>query len=249
MANSFSFNGTDLADHGLVITTSRANILSQLVSYVQLKDRGYSSGIKREPKSISLDIAILGASHADINTNIDNIKKTITTETDGELVLDVLPGRYFNAQLESFDGDYEAPAIFVGVIGFICVDPLGYSTGVETSHNHPINEAPFTTVPETTTGTGMVNPVYTLNAEQNLTNTIMIENLNTGEELRWTGSLTPGQKLIIDVPGWIVKKEGDASMATVTGQFPRLQSGANQIKVTNFGTTGSLDITYRNNYL
>ena len=80
--------------------------------------------------------------------------------------------------------------------------------------------------------------------------TIKVECVEAGEELQWTGSLANTEVLVIDVPGWRVRKEGTASMATVTGQFPRLLPASdNQIKVTGFSTTGTLNITYRARYL
>jgi len=107
------------------------------------------------------------------------------------------------------------------------------------------------TVVETTGSTASIEPVYTLTAGENLVAvTIKLANVTTDEELQWTGSLANGEVLEIDVPNWIVNKEGAASMATVTGQFPRLAPGAaNTLTVTGFSTTGTLNITYRNRFL
>ena len=248
MANSFSFDGTDLSAYELIVTSSAANMLRQLASFVQLKDRGYSSGIKRPPKSISLDINVTGSSRADLDSNLDNIKRIIATETDSQLILDIISGRYYMARLTDFDGRYRTAFMFEGSIEFICVDPVGYSTTL-TESNHTIDADPKT-VTETTTGTGKINPVYVLTAGEALGEiTIKLENVTTNEELQWTGTLTTNDELEIDVANWIVKKNDTASMSGVTGQFPRLQPGANSIKVTALASSGEMDIIYRNTFL
>lgn len=250
MASSISFNDTDLSTYGLIVTSSNANILKQLVSFIQLKDRGYRAGVKRPPRPISLDIAVIGTSRANLDSNLDNIKRIITTETDSKLILDILSNRYYMACLRDFDGEYRSPTLFKGSMDFICVDPLGYSTTL-TESNHSIDADPDT-VTETTTGTGMVNPVYVLTAREDLgAVTIKLENVTTDEELQWTGTLNTDDYLTVDVPNWIVRKDGTVSMSTVTGQFPRLQPGANSLKVTALYSSveGDLDITYRNTWL
>jgi phage-related protein len=96
----------------------------------------------------------------------------------------------------------------------------------------------------------MISPVYVLTAGEVLgAITVKLENVSTDEELQWTGTLTTADELTIDVPNWIVYKNGTASMSGVTGQFPRLQPGANSIKVTAMAVTGLMDITYRNTFL
>lgn len=250
MANSFSFNATDLADYNLIVTSARANALEQLVPFIQLKDKSYSSGIKRKPKLITFDIITTGTSRANLDSNLDDIKKIITTEIDQQLILDILSDRYIMARLLTFGGRYNAATKFEGLMEFICVDPLGYSTSL-TEQNHDINASPKT-VTETITGTGFVDPVYVLTAKENLgAITIKLENLTTDEELQWTGSLTTNDELTVNLPLWKVLKNGSASMSTVTGQFPRLKPGANSIKVTALysSVAGDLDITYRNTYL
>jgi len=249
VGNSFTFNATDLSDYELVVTSSRPNVLGQIVPFIQLKDRGYGSGIKREPRPISIDIDVKGTSRADLDSNLDNIKRIITTEIDQQLIFDILLGRYFMARLTDFDGQYKAATLYSGSIDFICVDPLGYSI-TQTESNHPLTGSDPKTVTETVTGTGMVNPVYTLTAGANLgAITVKLENVTTDEELQWTGSLGDGHYLTIDVPNWIVKLNGSASMSGISGQFPRLQPGANSIKVTAMAVTGVMGIIYKNNYL
>ena len=248
MARSINFNATDMSTHKLIITTPGMNLLSQLVGRVQLQDKGYAFKPIREPRYITAEFAVTGTSLANLDVNLDAIKRLLTLTEPKKLIFDSLPLRYYNAILESFEGEYSLATLFQGTMVFVCPDPLGYSTTL-TESNHSIDADPKT-VTETPAGTGFISPVYVLTAGENLTDvTIKLENINTNEELQWTGSLTTGQELTIDVANWIVKKEGVASMATVTGQFPRLKPGANSIKVTALASSGSMSITYRNTYL
>jgi len=166
------------------------------------------------------------------------------------LTLDFPDDRFYKAKLDNpIDWEIITHKLARAELSFICPDPLGYSSS-ETSSDHNINADPKT-VTETTGGTAYIEPVYTLTAGEALNDvTIKVENTDTGEELQWQGSLANGEKLEIDVGLWIVKKEGVASMADMSGKFPRLLPGfANSIKVTGFGSLGSLNIKYRNTYL
>ena len=247
MANSVSFNLTDLSTYGLSIKSSNAHVLKQVLFSIQVKDRAYSTGYQLPARLINLGIAVIGTSTSDVITKLDNIKKTIATETSHQLILDVITTRYFNAQLEDIDGALTAPAVWEGSLSFLCVDPLAYSTS-ETSSDFNIDADPDTVI-EAVGGTGLVNPVYTLTAGGTLSAiTLKVENVTTDEELQWTGSLVDTDEIEIDVENWIVKKNSVADMATVTGQFPRLTPGNNSIKVTAFSTTGTMNIKYRDTY-
>lgn len=251
MAHSIEFNGVDMSAYGLRVTLPGVNLLRQLTSHVQLPDRGYAFRPMREPRYIVVECIVTGTSLANLDVNLDAIKRVLTHIEPKKLIFDALATRYFNAVLESFEGEYLLATSFKGVISFICPDPLGYGIDPEISHNHDIDTAPSTTVDEVTEGTGYIEPVYTLTAGDVLTTaTIKIEHIAGNEELQWIGSLAIGEELEIDVANWMVKKEAVASMATVTGRFPRmLPNTTNQIKVTGFLTNGSLNIKYRNTYL
>lgn len=248
MGYSLSFGGVDLSTYELIITSPGINQLRQLESHVQLPDKGYAFRPMREPRYIRVKCAVTGTTRANLDVNLDTIKRVLTTLVTKQLIFDVLSGRFFNAMLENFEGDYLSTTLFEGVIAFICPDPLGYSI-TETSSDHNIDADPKT-VNEVTEGTGFIEPVYTLTAGDVLdTVTIKVENIEGGEELQWVGSLNNGQMLEIDVATWAVKKAGVASM-TISGRFPRLKPNTtNQIKVTGFLTNGSLNIKYRNTYL
>ena len=253
MANSLTFNDTDLGTYGLVVVNRTTPSFKQRVDYTQLLDIAYPFGATREAKFISLEIAVVGSSHADVESKLDSIKLILNQRDTKHLILDAQDDRYFNAQFVSLSGRFQSPVAFVGGLDFICPDPLAYGSGDEISPTHHLDvENPAI---ETTGGTGYIKPIYTLTAEEGLGTeeapiTIKVECIETVEELQWTGSLANGEELEIDVANWTVKKEGDASMAAVTGLFPRLLPATdNRIKVTGFGAAGTLNIKYRNTYV
>ena len=251
MARSIDFNSTDMSTHGLIVTTPGFNLVKQLVSHVQLQDKGYAFTPMREPRRITVEFAVTGTSLANLDVNLDAVKRLLTLTVPKKLIFDSLPLRYYNAILESFKGEYRLATLFQGTLMFICPDPLGYKT-TQDNHNHSINASPKT-VDEPVGGTGYVTPVYTLTAKNTLTDaTIKVENLTTEEELQWIGSLAIDGTLVIDVAKWLVSKGAVADMASVTGRFPRLKPNAtNQIKVTGLYVTvaGNLNILYRDTFL
>lgn len=244
MTRSINFNGTPMGTYKLIITTPGFNVLRQLVSRVQLQDRGYAFRPMREPRRIIVECAVTGTNLANLDVNLDAIKKFLTLTEPAKLIFDSLPLRYYNAILESLDGEYRLATLFQGTLVFICPDPLGYKTAPTESPHHGITGTETKTV--ITTGTGYISPVYVLTAGVGSSSPIKLENTITEEELLWTGTLVNEDVLTIDVANWTVKKGVDAAM-TITGQFPRLKPGTNSIKITNF--VGDLDITYRNTYL
>ena len=246
-----TFNSVDLSDYNLAVTYSNIHTLSQRMEHIQLEDLSYGERAKKQPRYIKFEFAVTGSDMASLRDNLDSIKKVVVTKTPEKLELDLLADRYFNAQLTEIKGEYQSARLFMGDMEFKCVDPLAYATGDETSHNHPLDVEDPKTITETTGGTGYIKPVYTLTAGEALNDvTIKVECIETGEELQWIGSLANGEELEINVATWLVRKEEVASMATVTGQFPRLLPDTdNRIKITGFGILGALNIKYRNRFL
>jgi len=247
------FNAVDLSDYGLTVKKSSLSSFMPGIrtNYVEIADKAYDFRAYLNPRTIRLDVVITGTGEADLISNLDNISKLLNpVEGVKHLTLDFPNDRFYKAKLDSpIDWEIITHKLAQAELSFICPDPLGYDNS-ETSSDHNINADPKT-VTETTGGTAYIEPVYTLIAGEALNDvTVKVENLDTGEELQWEGSLANGEELEIDVALWIVKKEGVADMADVSGQFPRLLPGiSNSIKITGFSTTGSLNIAYRNTYL
>jgi len=247
VANSLTFNSTDLQDYGL-ITTSYDLPVAQDAQSIRLQNKAYAWRSSLQPKAIAVGVVVTAASQALLITALDNIKTKLNTREDAELILDILSTRYWNARFDSFNGGFVSPTAWRGNLSFTTLDPLAYSTS-ETDSDHNIDADPDTVI-ETAGGTANTEPVYTLTAGEALNGvTIELNNLTTEVALTWEGDLADTDELEIDVANWLVTKNDTPSMAAVSGQFPYLQPGANSIKVTNFSTTGTLKILYRARYL
>jgi predicted phage tail component-like protein len=250
MSRSFSFDGNDLADYGLIVSSPGDNPFSQLVSRIQLQDRGYAFRPQRSPRQIQVDFSVTGTSRANLDSNLDNIKRIITKLVVKQLIFDTLTDRYFDAILENFTGGYRSAVLFTGRMSFICPDPVAHSI-TETSSDFNIDADPKT-VTEVVGGSAFLLPVFTLTAGEALAAiTLLVENLTTLEEISIASlTLANTEVLVIDSERWLVTKEGTAEMSNVTGKFPRLEPNiTNSIKVTAFGTLGTLNITYKEAYL
>lgn len=245
MANSLSFNGTDLSAYGLYVLT-RDIPVQQQIDAAQLQDRAYADRSKVITKPISLAMEITGADAATLKANVDAVRRILNIQTDGQLILDMQSDRYWLARFEKLTGNYMY-RVFEGTLDFICYDPYAYDVEEE-DNDHLVDGSPETVL-ETTGGTARIEPVYNLTADAPLpATTVGILNVDTGMILEWTGDLVATDVLIIDCQLWLVKLNGVASMATVGGQFPYLLPGQeNELSITGFH--GNLNITYRNRYV
>ena len=247
MANSFSFNGIDMLAYGVIVTSHNIPDCKKDITTIQLKDRAYSGDTKRGAKRLHLTCSIEGSDVSDIRDKLDDVIKIIDAG-NCQLVVDGT-GRYYNAEFEDRSSGNYFPTYWQGTLTFLCPDPLAYST-TETSSDFNIDADPDTIV-ETVGGTAITLPVWTLTAGETLTDvTIKLENISTGEELQWTGSLADEDELEIDTQYWKVKKNGVSAISGMLSPyaFPRLAVGVNSIKVTGLSTTGTLNITYRDAY-
>jgi len=256
MANSLSFDGTDMATYNLVIASPGDNLLNQIVSRVQLQDRGYAFRPQREPRRLSIDFYVTGSTRAVLDSNLDSIKRLLTTLTAKQLIFDSISARYFMAIMETFDGQYRSPFNFRGTMRFVCPDPLSYST-TENTVTQDVDANPKTlyipsSAAEVVGGSGFVLPTFVLTAGETLSGvTLLLKNETTLEELS-ISSLTMAntEVLTIDSSLWTVTLEAVAHMSNVTGKFPRLEPQLrNQFTVTAFGTLGTMSVIYRDAYL
>lgn len=252
MSNSLTFDNTDLSAYGLSVLTSGPSLgIVFEADVIQLPDLALAAQSTKMPKPIALDVVVQGSSRAVLLGYLDSIRKVIVEREAKALILDTQPDRYWLARFVEMDGYFMSPLAYAGTISFAADDPAAY--GIDPEEDTGL--LAITPDPDTEAivvgGTAYVNPVYTLTAGELLTDvTIKLENVTTVEELQWTGTMANGKALVIDVATWLVTYDGAASMATVTGKFPRLQPGvSNNIKVTNFSDSGTLRVVYRNRYL
>jgi len=249
MTASMTFNEIDLTAYNLRVIDTGLRKIQQVIPVVQLKDKGYPFTPQREARELHVIVTVTGSSLAALDANLDDIQEILRTETPDTLVFDAFNDRYYNALLRNIEGDYMGTLLWRGTLEFVCADPLGYDV-TEEDNDHAIDADPDT-LSETPGGNVFIEPVFTLTSGDNLVAaTIQLKNNNTGEETTWVGNLGNGQELEIDVANWTIKKEGALSMATFSGQFPRLLPGvANSLIVTGMNSAGNLNIVYRNRYL
>jgi len=249
--NSLDLTGSDYNLKVLYQPTSLSYMPPLQTNVQPIGNKGYSFDTRLQPKIITLGVIVEGTSKANLQTRLDNLSRVLDpTQGVKSLILDYPDDRYYQAKLsDKIDWTLHSDTIVTGTLVFIAPDPLAYDNSAVSS-DHNIDADPDT-VTETPGGTGWVSPVYTFTAGEALTTiSFTLENVTTGEELIWVGTLANTDELEIDVENFTVKKEGSLSMTGVSGQFPRLQGGvANSIKVTNASNTGALNIAYRNRYL
>ena len=244
MANSLSLDGVDLSVYGLIVNVSNLPV-SQTTAITTLQDKGFAGRSSLITKTISLEASITGSALTNLLSNLENIKKILNNREVVKLILDVLNDRYWEVRFQSLEGKIISPTVWQGSLEFIAPNPLAYDTNL-TENSYAVNADPKTII-ETVGGTADTEPIYTLTAGEDLTN-VAIKIENDGKALTWTGSLLNGQKLEVDVEHWVVKKEGTADMV-ISGEFPHLVPGDNNIQVTNFGILGTLKIVYRNRFI
>lgn len=248
MVKSLTFNGIDLGDYNLVVQSIELPV-NQKSDLTSLQDKSHAAYGSLQAGILKLKVSVLGDSLSDTLANLDDIKLVLNERESATLVLDMLDDRYWTARFESLTGRPVGPGVWEGYLGFLVPDPLAYSI-TETSSDFSIDADPDM-IEEAVGGTAIVEPVYTLTAGEDLVDiTLQLENLTAGEELQWEGSLANGEELEIDVATWVIKKEGTESMSGFSGEFPRLLPGlTNQIVITGFSDTGTLNITYRERYI
>lgn len=261
--HSLTFNGVDLSAYGLVVT-KRGLPVKLTADFLQLQEKSYAGTSKYPPKLISLGVSVTASDLATLESYLDSIMAVLNADTDANLILDTLVDRYWLARFSGLDGNLRSPALWQGILDFVCFDPWAYAV-VETSSDYGIDEwldivsvlgygEELATVGlpdmviEVAPSTAQVRPLYTLVADRDLVDAfVLLRNYNTGEELTWEGTLLCGKVLEIDTEHWIVEIDGEPSMETVEGQFPTLMPGTNHLTVLGF--SGTMNIRYRARYI
>jgi len=244
MANSLSFNGLDLSTVGLIVKSRNMPVeftsdsaLAQNISY------GIDS--KVPPKIISLEVAVLADTVAELKSFMDSVMLVLNQTTDKQLILDTMPDRYWLARFMTLSGQYKGIK-FEGTLEFKCNDPFAYAVSGGTDIT-VINSDPDFAVIDTA-GNAIIRPVYTIISDAvDAAATVILHSDNTDEEIEWRGALAIGTVLVIDCVNWIVTKDGVESMSTVDGEFPTLVQDTTNLILTA-GFTGTLTVTWRNRF-
>jgi len=241
-----TFNGIDLTPFGLEINKFSSPI-SQMVSFVNLEHRSFAFKGKKVTKPITIGITVFGTNLSDILDKLDSITFAINQPLECPLILNHQPDRYWMVHFSDLTGDIQGESVFSGQIKFNAGNPTAYGIS-EIDKNISIDEDPknFT---ETTGGNALIYPTWSLTGSAIPSATVKVENESSNEELTWTGALVEGDVLEIDTENWIVYLNSVPSMNTVSGKFPKLlPNQTNNIKITGFGTTGTVNLKYRNRF-
>jgi len=245
MANSLTFNGTDLTAYGLIVKTRDMPVEFSTDS-VLVEDISYAGNSKVPPKNISLNVAITGASITNLKSNLDSIKSVLNVQIDAQLILDTLSDRYWMARFKRLSGTYKG-IMFDGVLDFTCFDPFAYAVAPSSDATAIVNAVADNAI-IFTGGNALIRPVYTILSDAIRVGTnVILHSDNTDEEIEWTGNLANGTVLVFDTALWVVKKNTVEDMATVDGQFPTLVQDTTNLILTA-GFTGTLTVTWRNRY-
>ena len=245
---NLSYNLVDLEDYGLTVLDGGAENIARAFEAMQLQNKAQGWTSRLKPRGITLPVTIKASSAENIHTVLSQARQYLNQGDACKLALSEIAGRYWWARFTGFTGNLISPKTWAGEVQFAVEDPRAFSTS-EDANTHNVPADP-TTVVETNGGTAYVEPVILLTAQDTLAViTLKVQNMGTGEELTWDGSLVATNTVEIDVVNYLVKKNGVADMADVAGQFPTLQPGANNIKVTAFGTNGNIKFTYRDAYI
>lgn len=245
MANSLSFNGIDLSQFGLIVK-ARGTPVEFTADSVLVHNISYAAQSKVPPKNISLEVAVLGSTVAELKSFMDSIMLVLNQPTDEQLILDTQTDRYWLARFKSRSGGYRGLK-FEGALAFTCHDPFAYAVSPSSDVTAIVNAVADNAAVDTG-GNALIYPVYTLLSDAiRVGATVILHSNNTDEEIEWTGDLAVGTVLEIDTVNWVVKKNTVEDMATVDGQFPTLVQDTTNLILTA-GFTGTLTITWRNRY-
>jgi predicted phage tail component-like protein len=243
MADSLSFNGTDLSVYGLRFL-EYDDIFEQLTESAQVSDKAIPLGSVRPPRVITIPVVIKAASLALRQSYVDSIKSVLNVNAPAVLKIDSITDRYWLA-MGKLEGRPESAKNFIGTITFTCFDPNAYDN-TETTSPHTIDADPKT-FNEVVGGTAETKPVYTLTAGDTIT-AITITNATTGEEFEITVAMVDTDVLVINTATGVVTLNGTEVMtgAPVTSQFPKLLPGTNAFTVTGF--SGAMVTVYPKRY-
>jgi len=251
MSGSFTFNSVDFSAYGLTVNNDDSPAASRDIKTSQVLDNSFVSTPFAKPKRPRFNVQVVADDLTTLNSYCDTIKRLLLLhKVTKELKLDSTPGRYFNAICQDVDLQAQTPKLMSGSITFLCADPRAYAV-TPTSSDFNIDADPKT-VTEAPGGSAYIEPVWTLTAGETLTDAeIILKNETTDETFTITLSMVDEDVLVINSQTFEVELNDVNVIADMADAavFPRLSPGiANTISVTAFGTTGTLNIAYRNTF-
>lgn len=259
---SFTFNGNDFEDIGLIVTKTDWPLIS--TPRIDIQEVAFGKGVTHRnyyaPKIFNVNFVLSGYSESELNENIETLCYRLNTDEEKELSFDRFkPDIYHLARytggLDSIK--YVSGSSIEGTIEFTCVDPLGFdatATVLEFDITSDPQEIVLNDSSNGVSGNTYSRPLIIIDASSG-SNAITITNNTTGDSLTWNNILGNGEFLRIDSDNFTVAWSEDGlvytnSMQNVTGSFPRLKGGVtNAITISGINSGGEIQITYRGRYL
>ncbi len=248
MAGSFWFGGRLMSDFGVYLLegTERQVLAPSRDRMIEIpgKHGAYDFSPEYASREFRLRCIVLANSHSQLLSRLQQIAAAFDLIPGLQpLIFESQADRYWQARYQGQSASALGAINAELDITFLCPDPFAFST----SESQQTNGIPGTFyVP--VGGDVEAWPVYELTASSGGSGTVTLSNNILGRNLFWTGSWGVGSVLKIDTQKWIVYLNGSPSMSGVSGDFPKLKSGATNT-LTVSGMTGSCRTTFRARWL
>lgn len=251
----FTYGGVDVGALGLTVLRAPRLLTPGAVfaaRRVPGADRSVAAQSEYGPRELSLSCLVSGTSAADLRGRLDQIAAVLGSRTEKQLVLSQYPDRYWLAR------PAESPAVASVTVAsatvditFAALDPLAWGVAeVEQVASWPAAAGWNVVVG----GTAETTPTVIYQAT-GAVSVVSFENSELDERVAWEGALGAGERLRFDCRDWTVHRapasdpdDWAPAIAGVSGSFPRLQVGANMVRLLAPGA-GTLRVIYRERWL
>jgi len=194
------------------------------------------------PKRIVVTGYVAKSSESVLKTYLEDLKQKFLEEGRDKLQLRD-DNRYLNAILSGFgfrlERDQSPLVSAVFTLEFFADDPFWYDINIDTDTQSAIASSPHT-YSLTNSGKSPTPPTIEIKAAGGDATDVKVTNTTTSLFVRFAGTITNGQTLIIDHEDRTVDNSGANGMNDFTGSFWELVTGVNNLEYT--GPTG-VDVT------
>lgn len=203
-------------------------------------------------KTLTAQGMVVGATPTAKRTSFDLIMKAINSfrkKPNGDVELKNLylyDDRYYKCYIDKADPSEKAAARISDLnLSFTIPEPFMWDINKTRTTQALAGTTTFTV---TNAGSAISRPVITITNDSSNINSVIVENLTTGQKVSYAGTLLTGDALVIDTDNLTVKNDGVNDLANVTNEIGIvLWPGANQIKVTGV-VSGDADVDWFNRY-
>jgi phage-related protein len=184
-----------------------------------------------------------GSTRADLNDKVQEFRKALAPRQQ-RLVIDTLDSRgyYFTATCTSLGISEIGGETITHVLWdaeFTAADPFRYENAETAESDIALNTGESVTI--TNSGDLRIDPIISISTTSASGIALSLTNATTGERIKPVGTITAGDKLVIDSTKRSVRKNGVE--IDYAGSFPSLAVGQNTLKVNL--SAGSISISIR----